>query len=252
MTYDYGYGMTERFARETAKHRMTVLHDDGLYRHLRFREPEHGMYWFDLITIPGTLIFQGDGTSYTFRRIEDMFEFFRGPVGRINPQYWAQKLTSTREEGVRVYQQELMQRHVEELASEAIEDEAKGVESAEDRRLTGLGAAIRERVTDELIGDYSLDRDVVERFRFWADPGGEYAIPRKTPDFEFIDVWEWDCRDYDWWFLWACHAIVWGIACYDAGGTVPGPAIEETTLVAEVPPKAVRPVETAKVSGALL
>jgi hypothetical protein len=25
-----------RFAKDTATHRMTVLHDDGLYRHLRF------------------------------------------------------------------------------------------------------------------------------------------------------------------------------------------------------------------------
>jgi hypothetical protein len=33
--------------------------------------------------------------------------------------------------------------------------------------------------------------------------------------FRFEDVWDWDFRDYDWWFLWACHAIVWGIRQYD-------------------------------------
>lgn len=30
-----------RFARDTAQHEMTVLHDDGLYRHLRFQRT----YW---------------------------------------------------------------------------------------------------------------------------------------------------------------------------------------------------------------
>jgi hypothetical protein len=29
--------IAERFTRETAGHTMTIAHDDGLYRHLRFR-----------------------------------------------------------------------------------------------------------------------------------------------------------------------------------------------------------------------
>ncbi|MCX4543831.1 hypothetical protein [Streptomyces sp. NBC_01565] len=37
-----------RFARETAGHEMTVLHEDGLYRHLRFATPK-GYYAFDLV-----------------------------------------------------------------------------------------------------------------------------------------------------------------------------------------------------------
>lgn len=34
--------------------------------------------------------------------------------------------------------------------------------------------------------------------------------------FRFADSWEWDLRDWDWWFLWACHAIQWGVAQYEA------------------------------------
>ena len=30
------------------------------------------------------------------------------------------------------------------------------------------------------------------------------------------DIWEWDLRDYEWSFLWCCHAILLGIAQYDA------------------------------------
>jgi hypothetical protein len=207
-----------RFARDTAEHQMTVLHDDGLYRHLRFHHPKHSMYWFDLITVPGALIFQGDGDSFVFRRVEDMFTFFRGPVGQINPGYWSEKLTSGRNEVI-AYQQERLEEYVNDLVGEAIELDAGGIEGAEtdeDRVLTGLEDAIRERITDELTGDESLDRNLVEQFRYWANPADEFSTPRKTPDFEFHDVWEWDCRDYDWWFLWACHAIVSGIAQYDS------------------------------------
>lgn len=69
-----------RFAREMAGHEMTVLHDDGLYRHLRFTSNlrGHGEYWFYLITWPGCLTIRGDyGNAYTFTREPDMLPFFR-------------------------------------------------------------------------------------------------------------------------------------------------------------------------------
>lgn len=225
MSYDYGHGMTERFARDTANHQMTVLHDDGLYRHLQFRacwwqpplrkQQWSSIYWFDLITIPGTLIFQGDGESYVFSRVEDMFEFFRGQVGRINPGYWAEKLTCSRREGVKRYDQALMTQHVNELVAEFLEGDGDGA-------LAGLADAVQKEILDELIGDYSLDLALVERFEYYVDPKDQYAIPRKAPDFEFSDVWEWNCQDYDWWFLWALHGIVWGIAQYDAARVAAG------------------------------
>lgn len=205
-----------RFARETAEHQMTVLHDDGLYRHLRFRNPKSGMYWFDLITVPGALIFRGDGDSFVFARLADMFEFFRGPVGQINPQYWAEKLTDDRG-GVMNYDQELLRQQVDEAVAEAVKDEAEGLEEGAKPLLAGLAEAVGYHVTDDLSGDESLDRNLVERFRFYANPDDEFKYPRPAPDFEFTDVWEWTTRDYDWWFLWACQAIVWGIAYHDSG-----------------------------------
>lgn len=71
-------------------HQLTVLRDDGLYRHLKFRSPENSFYWFDLITWPGYLTVTGDMGTYTFSRTEDMFTFFRN--GYINTHYWAEKL----------------------------------------------------------------------------------------------------------------------------------------------------------------
>jgi len=91
----------DRFPRDTANHQMTVLHDDGPYRHLRFMAPQRGAYWFDLITLPDSLVFRGDGESFVFTilRAGDLFDLFRrtshnnGP----NPDYWSEKLSSERD-----------------------------------------------------------------------------------------------------------------------------------------------------------
>lgn len=230
-----------RFARDTAEHQMTVLRDDGLYRHLRFRG-DRIFYWFDLITVPGTLIFQGDGQSYVFSRTEDMFEFFRGPVGRINPQYWAEKLTSTRHgrEGVKIYDEKLFRQRVIESFADSVQYE--GVPR-------GTGRALREQVLDNEDGMLGFEleaRQVLDAF--------------EHDGFRFADTWEWDFRDYDWWFLWACQAIVWGIVCYDAGTTAPLPVPAPVEHVAKERPQPPRPprsrrtprVVTVATTGAVL
>lgn len=196
--------IARRFADEGANHAMEIVLDDGLHRHLRFRgqvwcpplaQPQNsGHMWFDLITVPGTLIFQGDGQSYVFSRIEDMFEFFRGKIRLIDPHYWAEKLTSCSREDAKSYDEALFKRLVTEHVEENIEYGCAP---------EGLAEAVREQV----LGDSSIyyeagAREVLECFQH-----GDYSFP---------DVWEWDFRSYDWWFLWACHAIVWGIALYDA------------------------------------
>lgn len=58
-----------------------------------------------------------------------------------------------------------------------------------------------------------LDRQLVDEFRYYAEAVPDWTL--KLPDFEFVDTFDWQCRGYHWWFEWACHAIVWGIAQYD-------------------------------------
>jgi len=64
------------FLIKTENHKMNVLNDDGLYRHLRFKHPETFIAWFDLISWPGNLCIRGDMGCYVFARLEDMFQFF--------------------------------------------------------------------------------------------------------------------------------------------------------------------------------
>ena len=82
------------FNRDTTEHTMKVHRDDGLYRHLEFSNRGSSIYRFDLITWPGHLTVCGDMGTWTFSRTADMFEFFGGEDGRINPGYWGEKLQS--------------------------------------------------------------------------------------------------------------------------------------------------------------
>lgn len=203
--------IARRFKSETRNHTLTVLLDQGLHRHLHFQEPGRSAYWFDLITVPGALIFQGDGDSFVFRRDRDMFAFFRGPVGRINPHYWSEKLTNGRN-SVKAYSSKLLEQHVKDVLDEA---------GTWGDRPRGLVKAVREEILESCEIDHEdAARQLLSEFEFYADPA-DRLDSRKKPDFTFSDTWEWDLRDYDWWFLWACHAIVWGIARYDTARGFP-------------------------------
>ncbi|MFI6496841.1 hypothetical protein [Nonomuraea typhae] len=231
--------IAERFKRETANHVMTVLHDDGLYRHVRFMQSKTSAYWFDLITIPGTLFFQGDGDSYTFRRIEDMFAFFRdGSKCGINPHYWSEKLTSDRD-CVMKYDQDLFEKQVKEHVAEAILDRTapRGISRAikemfEDGDITWEGGARRAleefeyapttvtctcAVRKTFTGGFEAGAWGRQHVLDHLASGRRHRVTEEQEKpFQFEDTWEWSFKDYDWWFLWACHAIVWGIAQYDA------------------------------------
>ena len=227
-----------RFKRDVAKHEMTVLHDDGLYRHLRFARPKPAsfMYWFDLITWPGSLTIRGDiGESYTFSRLPDMFEFFRGKD--INPHYWSEKLDGGRDSAKEYSEEKFRQLVVEYFVD--------SVRSGDTPR--GLGKAVREEILNsEFLAVEDDARRVLDDFEYGASykasclcgDAAEFtstveadlwrsghirpndAVHRssvkRVEGFRFSDTWEWDLRDYDWQFLWACHAIQWGIAQYDA------------------------------------
>ncbi|MFD9192936.1 hypothetical protein ACFWCA_32580 [Streptomyces phaeochromogenes] len=185
----------ERFREDTAGHEMEVLHEAGLYRHVRFSSNPrgYGEYWFDLITWPGCLTIRGDyGNAFTFNREQDMFPFFRSKSGRINPHYWSQKLDGGTQ-SVKTYSEDLFRQLV-------VEHFVESVRWSDAPR--GLGKAIREEILNQDLFDEREARDLLESFEFKG--------------FEFHDVWEWSFGDWDRQFLWACHAIVFGISRYDA------------------------------------
>lgn len=238
--------IAERFARETSEHVMTIRHDDGLYRHLRFRHPKHGSYRFDLITVPHALIFRGDGENYVFDRIDDMFQFFRSGIyadgsHHINPHYWSEKLTTDRD-SVMKYDQDLFERTVKEHVADAILDRSapRGISKAVKELLENSDIAWEEgarRALEEfehgaafkawcVCGASEMFADDYDarlwKIRHRSTPGAHNVMGTEAVEgFRFEDTWEWTFKDYHWWFLWACQAICWGIAQYDrAKGTL--------------------------------
>lgn len=238
--------MAERFKGDVADHELTVKYDDGLYRHIRCKSPKNGFYWFDLITWPGYLAFVGDGTGYVFARTPDMFEFFRGSAwkGKPNLSYWAEKVVTDREP-LREYSIEMFEAMVAEALSEA-EKDYPGVTAAWKKQNEGFYA--------EYNLEYEHDaREALDRFEFgtvfkvechcgqtaqfddevkailWhctTTTHVKSGKPKRVEGFRFYDTSDWDFQDYRWWFVWACHAIIWGIAAYDKAK----PAVETVEL----------------------
>lgn len=87
----------------TKNHRMTILQDAGMYRHIHMANPKGSNYSFSVTTIPGYLIFTGDMGSYVFSRLRDMFEFHRIKWDRETPtidyRYWAEKCEASAKHG---------------------------------------------------------------------------------------------------------------------------------------------------------
>ncbi|MEV0993458.1 hypothetical protein [Nonomuraea sp. NPDC050202] len=226
--------IAERFARETRLHKLTVLHDDGLYRHLRCMG-RRGLYWFDVVTWPGSLAIRGDlNAAYVFSRTTDMFEFFRARRSdEINPDYWAEKLPEGRR-SVQTYSEDLLLAGIRQALRDEYEaflhdrltERAKqlglpdfdllGPELAKPCHrqtrdyMRSLRKAVHEHFFDTWWGCGTYDEETalrgLDEFTFTSDDGHKFA---------FTDWQEWELRDWDWSFLWACHAIVWGIAKYD-------------------------------------
>ena len=198
-TYENGYAESRaRFERETAEHEMTILHDDGLYRHLRFQKPGTSFYYYDLITWPGRLVVCGDCGDYMFSRLRDMFEFFEGST--INPHYWGEKLQGPRpgRDGAKSYSEDRFKVCVLEWLEDTVVDLSVDAEKA-------LREAVQRDVLDDDDG-YLADESMARLRLHDFDHGGHY----------FTDTFEWDLREWDWSYLWCCWAIVRGIQQFRA------------------------------------
>jgi hypothetical protein len=181
------------FLKDVDNHSMTVLRDDGVYRHLHFAIPGSGHMHFDIVTYPGFLCYSGDMGCYVFSRLRDMFEFFRGKEDGpllINESYWGEKLEAyDKPDGYREFKPEKLEAHVKEWLDEV----------AADREL-------RDRLQDCVLA-YSHD--------------GEYPARQAMMEFEhegrrpFQDTWECSFTEYTFRFIWCCYALAWGIRQYD-------------------------------------
>lgn len=189
-----------RFLRDIRSHQMTVLRDDGVYRHLSFGRPGSSLYRYDLITWPGYLCVTGDMGTWAFSRLYDMFAFFKGGfAGGINPYYWSEKLEAgtgtARREMCFEFDGDAFASALDEWHREWLEDEERDTERDED-----VANSIRELKAAGYHDENTAYRAVDDS---------------DLPGFQCFDFFE-GHRFYQYTsnFLWICYAIVWGIERY--------------------------------------
>jgi hypothetical protein len=186
----------ERFANDTREHVMTVLKDDGLYRHLRFARPDTYCYGFDIVTWPGYLAFVGDMGDYVFCRIKDMVNFFASDNGRINPHYWSEKLQAPRPDGAETFDPGLVRQNLIEWAEDH-------VQWCDDEHVPYLHVLVE-----------AIDRELRFTDLYSEESAHHFLTELEEEMDEHLDTWEWRLRSYDHKFLWACYAIAWGVTQY--------------------------------------
>ena len=64
---------------------------NGVYRSWRCHNPDEGCFWFDITTIPGSLIITGDLGDMIVSRSYDMLPWCRGSIDSIG--YFAEKVS---------------------------------------------------------------------------------------------------------------------------------------------------------------
>jgi len=191
---------TDQFLDDIANHKMQVIRDDGVNRHLRFSKPGTMCMHFDILTWPGYLCYTGDMGTYVFKRTTDMLEFFRagrnGKPYRIDFRYWAQKVEAAdKSDGLDAFSAEKFKAEVRDYFDQATEEWSA-------KRKAALWEAI--------------ESDVIGRVEDDGEGAAWVALRDFNHDGFRFDDWERSCKEYSHRFLWCCHALEWAIRAYDA------------------------------------
>lgn len=192
----------EQFLKRVEDHSIEIIMDDGIDRRIRFSNNGSTVDRFDLITWQGHLLITGDMGSYLFRRVRDMFTFFR--MNRetqdnrglfINPMYWSQKVLAVDRHGdIKEWSAKNFKEHIIDSIDQYCyyKPEIDQDEMFEEAKYKIFNHSESEDCALRAAMDFSY-----------------------KGDFPFRDYWEMDCKVYTYRFLWDLYAIVWGIKQYD-------------------------------------
>lgn len=200
------------FLSKSVHYKMSVITDDGVVRLVRFKLPETSAYHYDITTWPGHLCISGDMGTWVFKRLTDMFEFFRmddkdfnfmrDSALNINPSYWSEKLCmgvhdsgkSAKEWDQDVFKQlvfDFFKENYPEMDDWEMEDD---YEETKGRCL--------EKVEDEIL---SCENEHDALAAVFAFSHGKLDMQDYYPD----------ANVYKYQFIWCLYAIVWAIKEYD-------------------------------------
>lgn len=213
------------FLNDVANHEMTIIRDDGLYRHVRFGQSGSSEMQFDLLTWPGYLCYTGDMGTYVFHRLRDMFEFFRtdrkhmrpcdGQTLAINLSYWSEKLEAVNRSGSSGSYEEFSE---DKFHRAVLSYLVQWIRSNYDRTTKNERRDLWEAVIDQVI---EAESDSGGYRKQHAAYDFHHAVNYDVGDFYFQDFWENDVTDYSFQFTWCCFALAWGIQQYDQAKIIP-------------------------------
>lgn len=185
-----------QFEANTCGHQLKVLHDDGLYKHLRMAQPGTSIWSWNLVTWPGYMTVVGDiGDGFTWHRELDMIawadtwprygDFYGDGSPYLQADYWAEKLTRACRGRALVYDVAVLERLVAHHGREQRWPEPVVAETVEAAHAAGVDG---EAFAHEWLRDAGPFRDV--------------------------DTWEWDLKQLDHHYLLACYAMATTIRAY--------------------------------------
>ncbi|MEE9647956.1 hypothetical protein [Enterobacter soli] len=210
------YDADTRVLVDTAHHRLAIIRDDGVYRHLRMKEPGSSCYYYDIITWPGYLTVTGDMGTWTFSRINDMFNFFGGWTGEINTGYWSEKLEagagySACELLAKEYDHDAFCKSLKDSLSDYLEDNPDDEEEGDqdwdddDETPDGIKARVREIHRELCNSGFSNDWEAYQAV-YNAD------WPESCSAWDVCDGLTF--KTYTSHFRWILFAITWAISKY--------------------------------------
>lgn len=180
----------EQFAKDTEGFVLTVLHEEGEYRHLRFQRPGERWGSTDIHTWPGGLTTAGDmADGWMFERPLGFF------AGKPNLSYWQEKLTPAGRRASKEFSIDALRQSVTEAAAELDVPGHFATELAEDIETLIRDIECEHADTNAAIAEIS-------RFVFECEDEDGLDV-----DFQFTDAYELEIDDFAFMYVWATWVL---------------------------------------------
>ncbi len=193
----------EQFLDDVKTHRMEIIQDNGLFRHIRFERPDDRYHMhFTLTTWPCHLCVTGDMGTFVFHQIDDMFNFFQLKRLAERPKetvfkktaYWAEKCIC-----------EDRYIHLQQFDRDRLR---KAVKDAFDAHFEAPESEAANHCWKK------LEWEVLDAENGWG--ANQKALDFDQDGFKLTDFGENNLESFTYQFIWSLYAIAWGIEQYDA------------------------------------
>ncbi|UOO93348.1 hypothetical protein [Vitreoscilla stercoraria] len=188
----------QHFPEQVAHHKMNILSDNGIVRHIDFRNPDNSNRHFAITTWPHHLAISGDMGTFVFNVYAqggDPFRFFRAIWTPTCFGYWAEKLKAG---------------HWKNYSSE------KAVRAV----MTYLSEFAEDGDLDFSKTSFESLEELEEHLQRYADSEHDFIHEVDSIvgiDMGLCDIFE-ICNSFDeadTYYIWCCLAIKWAIDQYD-------------------------------------